>query len=49
MLYDLDLENVGLLCSEQRITEVSIGHALTIEALEYGWDNVVKRYLEQLG
>ena len=47
--HDLDLENVGLLCSEQRITEVSIGHALTIEALEYGWDNVVKRYLEQLG
>lgn len=46
--HDLDLENVGLLCGETRITEVSIGHALTVEALEFGWDNVVKKYLEQL-
>lgn len=44
--HDLDLENLGLLCAEQRITEVSIGHALTIEALEFGWDAVIKRYLE---
>lgn len=47
--HDLDLENVGLLCAEQRITEVSIGHALTVEALDLGWDAVVARYLEQLG
>ncbi|MBM6550453.1 pyridoxine 5'-phosphate synthase [Marinomonas ostreistagni] len=47
--HDLDLENVAQLCQEGRITEVSIGHALTVEALDYGWDNVVKRYLELLG
>lgn len=46
--HDLDLDNVKLLCSDKRITEVSIGHALTVEALEFGWDEVVKRYLAQL-
>lgn len=46
--HDLDLENVALLCAGKRITEVSIGHALTIEALDSGWDNVVKKYLEIL-
>ncbi|MFD1384857.1 pyridoxine 5'-phosphate synthase [Rhodanobacter aciditrophus] len=46
--HDLDLENVGLLCAPGHITEVSIGHALTVEALELGWDNVVKAYLDQL-
>lgn len=46
--HDLDLENVGLLCAEGNITEVSIGHALTVEALEHGWDSVVNAYLEQL-
>lgn len=47
--HDLDLENVAKLCAEGRITEVSIGHALTVEALDLGWDQVVKRYLELLG
>lgn len=46
--HDLDLENVAMLCADKRITEVSIGHALTVEALEYGWDSVVKKYLDKL-
>ncbi|WCN12848.1 pyridoxine 5'-phosphate synthase [Marinomonas mediterranea] len=46
--HDLDLSNVEALCENGAITEVSIGHALTVEALEYGWDNVVKMYLEKL-
>ncbi|WP_219703341.1 pyridoxine 5'-phosphate synthase [Marinomonas lutimaris] len=46
--HDLDLNNVRTLCEQGRIMEVSIGHALTIEALDLGWNNVVKAYLEKL-
>lgn len=46
--HDLDLTNVETLCQAGRITEVSIGHALTVEALDLGWDKVVKAYLEKL-
>ncbi|MBR7887847.1 pyridoxine 5'-phosphate synthase [Marinomonas sp. A79] len=46
--HDLDLENVQALCDQGRIMEVSIGHALTAEALDLGWDNVVKAYLAKL-
>lgn len=46
--HDLDLQNVSLLCAPGRIMEVSIGHALTVEALQYGWDEVIKRYLAEL-
>ncbi|TYL48185.1 pyridoxine 5'-phosphate synthase [Marinomonas sp. IMCC 4694] len=46
--HDLDLNNVQALCEQGRIAEVSIGHALTTEALDMGWDNVVKAYLERL-
>ncbi|SBS31556.1 Pyridoxine 5'-phosphate synthase [Marinomonas spartinae] len=46
--HDLDLTNVEDLCRAGRITEVSIGHALTVEALDLGWDQVVKAYLSKL-
>ncbi|MGO3405851.1 pyridoxine 5'-phosphate synthase [Marinomonas sp.] len=46
--HDLDLLNIERLCKPGRITEVSIGHALTAEALDLGWDNVVRAYLEKL-
>lgn len=46
--HDLDLHNVQALCEQGRIMEVSIGHALTVEALDLGWNNVVKAYLEKL-
>ena len=46
--HDLDLNNVQTLCEQGRIMEVSIGHALTVEALSMGWDNVVKAYLAKL-
>ena len=46
--HDLDLNNVQALCEQGRIMEVSIGHALTVEALEQGWNNVVKAYLAKL-
>ncbi|NLQ16112.1 pyridoxine 5'-phosphate synthase [Marinomonas sp. M1K-6] len=47
--HDLDLNNVQALCEQGRIMEVSIGHALTVEALDMGWNNVVKAYLAKLG
>lgn len=46
--HDLDLNNVQALCEQGRIMEVSIGHALTAEALDLGWDNAVKAYLAKL-
>lgn len=46
--HDLDLNNVGDLCATGIITEVSIGHALTVEALDQGWDQVVTKYLDIL-
>ncbi|REG84179.1 pyridoxine 5'-phosphate synthase [Marinomonas pollencensis] len=46
--HDLDLTNIEMLCQPGRITEVSIGHALTVEALDLGWDNVIKAYLAKL-
>ena len=46
--HDLDLENVKDLCDSGLITEVSIGHALTVESLDLGWNNVVKAYLDRL-
>lgn len=46
--HDLDLENVKDLCDSGLITEVSIGHALTVESLDLGWNSVVKAYLDRL-
>lgn len=42
--HDLDLHNLGFFLANVPVSEVSIGHALTIEALQLGWDNVVARY-----
>ena len=46
--HDLNLENVGKFCSIPGILEVSIGHALTAEALEMGLARTVKAYLDIL-
>jgi pyridoxine 5-phosphate synthase len=47
--HDLSLENLGFfLESVPGILEVSIGHALTAEALWHGWDLTIKKYLEIL-
>jgi pyridoxine 5-phosphate synthase len=44
--HDLDLINLGpLLATVPDVLEVSIGHALTVEALQSGWQEVVRRYL----
>jgi pyridoxine 5-phosphate synthase len=47
--HDLNLDNLARFCSIPGILEVSIGHALTAEALEMGLANTVKEYLKILG
>jgi len=46
--HDLDLANLARFVSMGGIAEVSIGHALVADALEFGLVPTVKRYLEQL-
>ncbi len=46
--HDLDLHNTAPFCTATEVDEVSIGHALTCEALDYGFDETVRRYVNQL-
>jgi len=43
--HDLDLNNLARFLQIPGILEVSIGHSLTVEALQHGWNNVIQRYL----
>ncbi len=43
--HDLDLHNLARFLQIPGILEVSIGHALVVESLEQGIDNVVRQYL----
>ncbi len=47
--HDLNLDNLADLLSLGDVTEVSIGHAFTVESLEQGMDNVVRQYLAICG
>jgi len=42
--HDLNLQNLPLLLSIGGIAEVSIGHALTVDALLMGYEQAVKQY-----
>jgi pyridoxine 5-phosphate synthase len=44
--HDLNLENLGKFLEIPEILEVSIGHALVVESLEFGIEAVTARYLE---
>ncbi len=47
--HDLDLQNLSYFSQQiPNLLEVSIGHALVCDALEYGMSNVVKMYLNCL-
>lgn len=46
--HDLNLDNLAKFCQIPGILEVSIGHALTAEALEMGLANTVKEYIKIL-
>ena len=47
--HDLNLENLPAFCAIPGILEVSIGHALTADALKMGLYAAVKAYLGKLG
>ena len=46
--HDLNLDNLAKFCTIPGILEVSIGHALTAEALEMGFYDTVRAYIEIL-
>ncbi|PZO17338.1 MAG: pyridoxine 5'-phosphate synthase [Leptolyngbya foveolarum] len=46
--HDLNLDNLPLFQKIPNLLEVSIGHALTADALEMGYGNAVKAYLDVL-
>lgn len=47
--HDLNLENLPLFATIPNLLEVSIGHALTVDALRMGMSTAIKAYLEALG
>lgn len=46
--HDLNLDNLGYFAQLPSLAEVSIGHAITVDALHYGLEETVKRYLQLL-
>ena len=47
--HDLNLDNLGHFCRVvPSVLEVSIGHAITADALEMGWEAAVRAYLRAL-
>ena len=44
--HDLNLENLPALKALNLIDEVSIGHAIIIDALNYGFEDTIKRYIQ---
>ena len=44
--HDLNLNNLHYLVEIGNINEVSIGHAIIIDALLYGFDETIKKYLD---
>jgi pyridoxine 5-phosphate synthase len=46
--HDLNLKNLDQFCRIPGILEVSIGHALVADALEMGFYNAVRAYLQVL-
>ena len=44
--HDLNLKNLSLFLTIPGILEVSIGHAIAVDSLDYGLENCLHRYLE---
>ncbi len=44
--HDLNLDNLPLFSQLPGLKEVSIGHAITIDAIHYGLEETIKRYLK---
>lgn len=47
--HDLDLDNLARFLEIPNILEVSIGHALTVEAFDFGLEGTIQRYLKICG
>ncbi len=43
--HDLDIRNLGKFLQVPGILEVSIGHALMVESIQYGLESVIEQYL----
>ena len=46
--HDLDLDNLQRYRNLPGLAEVSIGHGITVDALRYGWENCIAKYVEVL-
>jgi pyridoxine 5-phosphate synthase len=46
--HDLNLENLPALKALNLIDEVSIGHAIIVDALNFGFEDTIKRYIQLL-
>lgn len=44
--HDLNLENLGTFLTIDGIREVSIGHAIVVESLEFGFAETIRKYME---
>ena len=44
--HDLNLSNLPHLVKIGGVNEVSIGHAIIVDALNYGFEDTIKRYIE---
>jgi len=44
--HDLNLENLKYLVKMNNINEVSIGHAIIVDSLHYGYEDTLKKYLK---
>ena len=44
--HDLNLQNLPELVRIGGVNEVSIGHAIVIDALKYGFDDTIKKYID---
>ena len=44
--HDLNLSNLSHLKNLNLIDEVSIGHAIIVDALNYGFDDTIKKYID---
>ena len=47
--HDLNLNNLHYLVDMGNINEVSIGHAIIVDSLHYGFEETISKYLELLG
>ena len=44
--HDLNLNNLHYLVEIGNINEVSIGHAIIVDSLQYGFEETISRYIE---